>query len=74
MSTKTRFKFNDKKEVMNVINTGGSLVGLLAKQNRDICPLIGTKIKLETILGKGECGVVFLMKPKKGKIVTLGEI
>lgn len=50
--------FEDKEETLNIINNGGNLVKYLTGKNA-LCPLIGTEIKLNKVLGKGEGGIVF---------------
>lgn len=50
--------FEDKEETLDVINSGGDLLKYLTGKNV-LCPLIGTEIKLNKVLGKGEGGIVF---------------
>lgn len=50
--------FNGQRELLNIIDTGGDIIRHLTRSN-PICPLIGTKIRLEDQLGKGSYGTVF---------------
>nr|QBK85715.1 MAG: protein kinase [Marseillevirus LCMAC101] len=50
--------FEGRKEVMEIVNTGGSLVGLLAGESL-LCPLIGSDITLIKEVGRGKFGTVF---------------
>jgi hypothetical protein len=50
--------FNDQTEVLKIINTGGDIINYLTKES-PICPLMGSKIKLDKVLGKGKSGKVF---------------
>ncbi len=61
MSAEIKFKFEGRDEVLKIIDSGGSIVSLLAKES-SVCPLIGTEIKLVKELGKGAYGAVFLIK------------
>lgn len=66
MSTVELF-FNGRKEIIEIIDTGGDIVKHLAKINQ-ICPLIGSDIKLVEKLGKGASGIVFSVEfPGKGE-------
>lgn len=58
--------FNGRKEILEILNTGGDIVRHLLRLN-PVCPLIGADIKLEDQLGKGAFGTVFLIDfPGKG--------
>ena len=58
---KAKFKFHGREEVLNIINTGGHLVEYLTSTS-EICPLIGSEIKLIKELGKGKYGTAYLVK------------
>lgn len=51
--------FQDKKEQLDLIESGKSIIEHLTGQNSNICPLIDTKIKLLKKLGAGNYGAVF---------------
>lgn len=50
--------FNDKIEVMKILDSGQSILKYLFREN-SICPLIGSKINIDTVLGEGKNGIVF---------------
>lgn len=59
--------FNDKKDTIKIINNGGDLFTHLTEK-KTFCPLIGSKIELGKMLGKGVYGKVFEISfPGKGK-------
>lgn len=68
MSNKVvKLLFGDKDEAIDIIDTGGDLLKYLTGK-QTFCPLIGTKITLEKVLGKGNYGEVFQIDfPGKGK-------
>lgn len=53
--------FNGRKEALRVISSGDGdhLARYLARDDNEICPLIGSKIKLGKELGSGTYGTVF---------------
>ncbi len=61
MTTKVQFRFYGRKDVLDIVDTGGALVSYLANED-SICPLIGSKIKLVKELGKGSFGTAFLIE------------
>ena len=63
MATKAQFQFQGRKEVLDIVDTGGELVAYLANEDT-ICPLIGSKIRLVKELGRGVFGTAFLIKIK----------
>ena len=54
---------NSGNQVMEIIDTGGSLVSYLVNQN-SICPLLNSEIQFIDIIGEGEYGAAFLVKIK----------
>ena len=50
--------FNDKLEVLKIINEGGNILKYLLREN-PICPLIGSKIEIVDKLGEGGNAIVF---------------
>lgn len=59
--------FNGRKELVEIINTGGDVVKYLTGTS-PICPLIGSEIKLVEKLGKGAYGAVFSIEfPNRGE-------
>lgn len=63
MSVTTEFKFHGRREALDIIDTGGDLVGYLGTQSAE-CPLIGSDIQLVEKLGEGAFGAAFLIKIK----------
>jgi len=58
--------FNGRNETFDVINTGGSLIEMLTGE-KELCPLIGSEIRLGKRLGGGGYGEVFEINfPEKG--------
>jgi serine/threonine protein kinase len=51
------------KQVMKIIDTGGSLVSYLINQD-SICPLLNSEIQFLDIIGEGGYGAAFLVKIK----------
>ncbi len=50
--------FENRKETLEIVNTGGNLFNYLTKQT-SLCPLIKSKITLVKMLGKGASGQIF---------------
>jgi hypothetical protein len=66
MSNVIEIFFNGKKELLEILNTGGDIVNHVLQQNK-ICPLLRKEISLTEKLGKGNFGTVFLIDfPGKG--------
>jgi len=63
MSVTTEFKFHGRREALDIIDTGGDLVGYLGTQSAE-CPLIGSEIQFVEELGRGKFGAAFLIKIK----------
>ena len=67
MPKKIDLIYHGKSEVLNIVDTGGSIVSYLGVQDYQ-CPLIGSEIVLEKKLGKGTYGVVYSLNIKgRGK-------
>lgn len=59
--------YENKEEILDIYNTGGSIVQFLAKTDKKICSLFGSKIKYLDRIGKGSQGIVFEINfPNKG--------
>src|ERR1041385_8348635 len=56
------FVFNNHNEILTIINNGEHIVGKIGYPNEKICPLMGSKIKLLKLLGKGKEGEAYLTK------------
>lgn len=68
MNQKVKIIFEGREEVLNTINSGGSIVELLGLPVEKKCALIGAEIKLVKKIGQGVQGEVFLIDfPGKGE-------
>jgi len=68
MNQKVKIIFEGREEVLNTINSGGSIVELLGLPVENKCALIGAEIKLVKKIGQGVQGEVFLIDfPGKGE-------
>lgn len=68
MNQKVKIIFEGREEVLDTIDSGGSIVELLGLPVEDKCALIGAEIKLVKKLGKGAQGEAFLIDfPGKGE-------
>lgn len=68
MNQKVKIIFEGREEVLDTINSGGSIVELLGLPVEDKCALIGAEIKLVKKLGQGLQGEAFLIDfPGKGE-------
>lgn len=54
--------YNNKKEALDIINTGGDILKHLVNVKNPICPLTNTTIELGEMLGEGHQGMVFQIK------------
>ena len=51
--------YEQRKESLRILNTGGAFVAYLTNINTPICPLIGSTIKFGKKLGQGVAGIAF---------------
>jgi hypothetical protein len=59
--------FDDREETLGIIDSGGDLFTYLTGK-KTFCPLVGSRIKLERVLGEGAYGAVFEIDfPGRGK-------
>lgn len=61
LTRKIKLYFNDREEVLKIIDSGGDIIQHLSKEN-DICPLIGSYITIGKMIGKGKNAAVFDIK------------
>jgi serine/threonine protein kinase len=53
--------FENKQETLRLLDTGGDVVAYLSNTQNKVCPLLGSKIKLDKKLGEGQYGAVYTL-------------
>jgi len=54
----------DSKDIIALFNSGGNVIKTL-KQESEVCPLIGSRLKIISTLGRGAYGKVFKLKDEE---------